>query len=80
MKLLTQFWETNQGLEYPEGKYLWRIAYFSQYRLLEFLLSISRMIITYFDFVRSACLEISRMGNWQHLRQSLGGAVLHAIG
>ena len=30
MKLLTQFWETNQGLEYPEGKYLWRIAYFSQ--------------------------------------------------
>lgn len=30
MKLLTQFWENNQGLEYPEGKYLWRIAYFSQ--------------------------------------------------
>ena len=29
MKLLTQFWETNQGLEYPEGKYLWRIAYCS---------------------------------------------------
>jgi hypothetical protein len=86
MKLLTQFWETNQGLEYPEGKYLWRIAYYLQsFSLIsDYLNSFYQshlMIISYFDFVRSACLEIiSRMGNWQHLRQSLGGAVLHAIG
>ena len=53
--------------------------------LLEFLSSISSHDHFIFQ-LRSVGLPgnniciLSRMGNWQHLCQSLGGAVLHAIG
>ncbi len=55
MKLLTQFWETNQGLEYPEGKYvlahrLLLVIVLLDIGLLEFLLHVSMSSHDHFIF------------------------------